>query len=205
MTNDTPQACKYGSFRPSDYPAYRFEPDGTPVRIVPCTRGRYAGWAGPISSFISKLGHETFGLTRADGKQRGVSRATILRALGHSPTGAHETVAADPFEDPDGLFPRRQMLPSYPDYVADALGRVWRFQSGGRGRYLNPRPVTPVRPSGRVRADGTPGLAYYVLNSVAGTRDYVRVDKAAATAGFEPYDIEGATRLAVSLGLMDDV
>lgn len=205
MTTDT--QSQYASFNPADYPAYEFRPDGTPVRTVPCTRGRYAGWTGPLSSFVNKYGRELFGLTRRDGVQRGISRSTILKAIstpGSTPPGTHESVAADPFEDPEGLFPRQSLSPSYPDYVADALGRVWRFQSPTRGRYFTPREVGLVRPSGRLKQDGSLAARYLVLDSIAGTRDYVRPSQVLAAAGWSQEDTDAARQLADGTGIRYD-
>lgn len=198
----TDTQSQYSAFSPADYPAYQFQPDGTPVRVVPCTRGRFAGWTGPITPFVNKYGRELFGITRKDGVQRGISRSTIIKALSGdtvTPPGAHESVAIDPFEDPDGLFPRRSLSPSFPDYVADILGRVWRFQSPSRGRYAVPRYVKPVTPSGRLRRDGERAARYLVLDSIAGTRDYVKPQQAVAAAGWtDPDEIAVARAIADS-------
>lgn len=193
----TPQSARYNSFRPEDYSAYRFEEDGTPVRIKPVTRGKFKGWTGPISSFITKYGKEVFGLTRDDGVQRGVSRSTIVNAIsnGMAPAiGVHPSAAEDPFEDPDGLFPRRLMV-NYPDFVADALGRVWRFQSPLRGRYAVSRPIRYVTPAGRRRQDGSIGSHYAVLDSIAGTRDYVKPETVVADAGWTADEVAAARAL----------
>lgn len=193
----------YHSFDLADYPAYEFQPDGTPVRVVPATRGRYAGWTGPISSYVRKVNvgkkfsaHEMFGITRGDGTQRQVSRSTILKALGMSPVPALTT--EDPWEPEGCLFPRRS-IDDYPDYTVDALGRVFRFQSPGRGRYARPFEIKPVAPGYTKLKGGKDRGMYFNLDCVTGHRRYLSRDKVLELAGWTEAEQRAAATLREAL------
>lgn len=159
-----PEKAPYHHFSIDDFPAYEFAPDGTPTRVVPTSRG--SKWTGALSPYVNARGYELFGMTRKDGTRKFVTRSTILKALGQDVVGAREP--EDPFTNPD----RKPFLPNYPDYAVAKDGSVVRFQSPGRGRYFRPRPVGTVREH------------YVVLDSIAGSRDYIRVDKIAKLAGW---------------------
>ena len=188
----------YRAFDPADYPAYEFQPDGTPHRVVPASRGKWAGWVGPISSYVrtAHTGHsiEMFGITRGDGIQKQVSRSTILKALGQSPVPASEV--QDPWHD--DLFPRRS-LDDFPDYVCDALGRVWRFQSPGRGQYARPMRIGTVAPGRRKLMNGKDAGTYYYLDSIAGTRRYLSVAQVLDQAGWSEAEQRDARVLEIAL------
>ena len=204
----TPQRLKrsaaagpYRPFDPADYPAYEFQPDGTPHRVVPATRGKWTGWTGPISSYVrvNHTGHaqEMFGITRGDGIQKQVSRSTILKSLGASPVPAVE--AEDPWVGPEGnLFPRRS-IDDFPDYLVDALGRVFRFQSPGRGQYAKPMPIGLVAPGRRKLRNGKDAGSYYYLDSIAGTRRYLSVAQVLERAGWTEREIRDARVLEIAL------
>lgn len=191
---------EYRAFDPADYPAYEFRPDGTPVRVVPATRGKWAGWTGPISSYIRTTSGgnsaEMFGITRGDGVQKQVSRNTILKAIGKSPVPA--LLDEDPWEGPVGnLFPRRS-IDDYPDYTVDALGRVFRFQSPGRGRYGRPMKIGVVTPGHRKFRDGRDREGYYVLDSVTGHRRYLSKARVLELAGWTDEEIRAAKVLEIA-------
>lgn len=203
----TPQRLKrsspgpYRPFDPADYPAYEFQPDGTPHRVVPASRGKWAGWVGPISSYVrtAHTGHsiEMFGITRGDGIQKQVSRNTILKALGKSPVPA--LGAEDPWEGLKGnLFPRRS-IDDYVDYVCDALGRVWRFQSPGRGRYSKPMRIGTVAPGRRKLRNGKDAGTHYYLDSIAGDRRYLSVAAVLEKAGWTEKEVRDARVLEIAL------
>lgn len=189
----------YRPFDPADYPAYEFAPDGTPHRVVPASRGKWSGWTGPISSYVrtNHTGHpiELFGITREDGVQKQVSRSTILKALGSSPVPAAEAV--DPWHD--NLFPRRT-IDEFVDYVCDALGRVWRYQSPGRGRYFRPMRIGLVSPGVRKLRRGKDSGSYFYLDSIAGTRRYISVAQVLARAGWTEREVQDARVLEIAVG-----
>lgn len=192
---------EYRPFDPSDYSAYEFRPDGTPVRVRPATRGRFAGWTGPISSYIRTTSGgnscEMFGITRDDGVQKQVSRNTILKSLGQIPVPAVET--EDPWDGPPGCrFPRRS-VDDFPDYVADARGRVWRFQSPGRGRYSRPMEIQIVRPGHRLYRDGRSRTGYFVLDCVTGHRRYVTRERVLELAGWTEEEQQAARVLEIAV------
>ena len=192
----------YRPFDPADYLAYEFASDGTPHRVVPASRGKWAGWTGPISSYVrtNHTGHsmEMFGITRGDGIQKQVSRSTILKALGKSPVPAIET--EDPWEGPEGnLFPRRS-IDDFPDYGCDALGRVFRFQSPGRGLYARAQRIGLVTPGIRKLNRGPDVGGYYYLDSIAGTRRYLSVAQVLERAGWSDKEIREARILEIALG-----
>lgn len=192
----------YRAFDPADYPAYEFQPDGTPHRVVPASRGKWAGWVGPISSYVrtAHTGHsiEMFGITRGDGIQKQVSRSTILKALGQSPVPAGTSVE-DPWAGPEGnLFPRRT-IDDFPDYVADALGRVYRFQSPGRGQYARPQRIGLVTPGRRKLRNGPNPGGFYYLDFIAGDRRYLSIDKVLDRAGWTEEEIRDARILEIAL------
>ena len=194
-------AGPYRPFDPADYPAYEFAPDGTPHRTVPATRGKWAGWTGPISSYVrvNHTGHsmEMFGITRGDGIQRQVSRNAILKSLGSSPVPAAE--AEDPWAGPEGnLFPRRS-IDEFVDYVCDALGRVYRFQSPGRGRYARPMRIGLVTPGIRKLNRGKDVGGYFYLDSIAGTRRYLSVPQVLERAGWTGKEVRDARNLEIAL------
>lgn len=196
-----PARTAYRPFDLADYPAYEFQPDGTPHRVVPASRGRYAGWTGPIASYVrvNHTGHplEMFGITRGDGTQKQVSRSTILKALGLTPVPALE--AEDPWEGPPGnLFPRRS-LDDYPDYVVDALGRVYRFQSPGRGRYARPFELGTVTPGHQKLKGGADRDGYYNLDSVTGHRRYLSRAKVTELAGWSETEQRAARTLQIAI------
>ena len=196
-----PARTPYRPFDPADYPAYEFREDGTPVRVVPATRGAFAGWTGPIKSYVrtnhTGHSHEMFGITRGDGIQKQVSRACILKTLGRTPVPA--TVTEDPWAGPEGnLFPRRS-LDDYPDYVCDALGRVFRFQSPGRGRYSKPFELGTVTPGFRKLRNGTPRESYYNLDSVTGHRRYLTRAKVLEAAGWTEAEQRAARTLQIAV------
>jgi len=191
-------SAPYRPFDPSDYPAYEFAPDGTPHRVVPATRGKWTGWTGPISCYVrvNHNGHaqEMFGITRGDGTQKQVSRSTILKSLGASPVPAVE--AEDPWHD--DLFPRRS-IDDFPDYVCDALGRVFRFQSPGRGQYAKPMRIGLVAPGRRKLRNGKDAGSYFYLDSIAGTRRYLSVDQVLERAGWVEKEVRDARVLENAL------
>lgn len=192
----------YRPFDPADYPAYEFQPDGTPHRVVPASRGKWARWTGPISSYVrtNHTGHsmEMFGITRGDGIQKQVSRSTILKSLGKSPVPAIET--EDPWEGPEGnLFPRRS-IDDFVDYVCDALGRVFRFQSPGRGLYARAQRIGLVTPGIRKLNRGPDVGGYYYLDSIAGTRRYLSVAAVLEKAGWAEKEIRDARILEIAVG-----
>ena len=196
-----PARTEYRPFDPADYPAYEFQPDGTPVRVVPATRGRFVGWTGPISSYVrvNHTGHsmEMFGITRGDGVQKQVSRATVLKALGLTPVPAVEP--EDPWEGPAGnLFPRRS-IDDFPDYIVDALGRVFRFQSPGRGRYARPFELGPITPSHKKLRGGAERDAYYNLDSVTGHRRYMSRSRILEIAGWSEAEQRAARTLQIAI------
>jgi len=194
----------YRPFDPADYPAYEFQPDGTPHRVVPATRGKWAGWTGPISSYVRRgnrgkkfSDREMFGITRGDGIQKQLSRSTILKALGRSPVPAVET--EDPWAGPaDNLFPRRS-IDDFPDYVADALGRVYRFQSPGRGLYARAQRIGLVTPGIRKLNRGKDVGGYYYLDSIAGDRRYLSVEKVLDRAGWTEKEVRDARVLEIAV------
>lgn len=193
--------AEHRPFDPADFSAYRFEPDGTPVRIRPATRGKWAGWTGPISCYvrINHTGHpaEMFGITRDDGTQRSYSRQTILRALGQPPAAPLDP--EDPWSGPPGNhFPRRS-IEGFPDYVADARGRVWRFQSPGRGQYARPLEISIVAPGHRRYRDGRSREGYFTLDSVTGHRRSVSRAQVLDLAGWSDDERKMARILEISL------
>ena len=195
----------YRPFDPVDYPAYEFQPDGTPHRVVPASRGKWAGWTGPISSYVRRGNagkkfseQEMFGITRGDGIQKQVSRSTILKSLGKSPVPAIET--EDPWEGPEGnLFPRRS-IDDFPDYTVDALGRVFRFQSPGRGLYARATRIGLVTPGIRKLNRGPDVGGYYYLDSIAGTRRYLSTAAVLEKAGWTEKEIRDARNLEIAIG-----
>lgn len=195
----------YRAFDPTDYPAYEFAPDGTPHRVVPATRGKWAGWTGPISSYVRRGNagkkfseQELFGITRGDGIQKQVSRNTILKALGKSPVPAGTSVE-DPWAGPEGnLFPRRT-IDDFPDYVCDARGKVWRFQSPGRGQYARPQRIGLVTPGRRKLRNGPNPGGYYYLDSIAGDRRYLSIEKVLDRAGWTEKEIRDARNLEIAI------
>lgn len=200
-----PARTEYRPFDPADYPAYEFQPDGTPVRVVPATRGRFVGWTGPISSYVRKQNtgkkfsttSEMFGITRGDGVQKQVSRATVLKALGQTPVPAVEP--EDPWEGPAGnLFPRRS-IDDFPDYVCDALGRVFRFQSPGRGRYARPFELGTVTPGHKKLRGGKDREGFYNLDSVTGHRRYLSRQRVLEIAGWTEAEQRSARTLQIAI------
>jgi hypothetical protein len=136
-----------------------------------------------------------FGITRGDGIQKQISRSTILKALGKSPVPAVET------EDPwhDDLFPRRS-IDEFVDYVCDALGRVWRFQSPGRGLYARAQRIGLVTPGIRKLNRGKDVGGYYYLDSIAGARRYLSVAAVLEKAGWSEKEIRDARNLEIAVG-----
>lgn len=189
-------------FDPLDYPAYEFASDGTPHRVVPATRGRFTGWTGPISSYVrvNHTGHsmEMFGITRGDGIQKQVSRNTILKALGQRPAPAAADVE-DPWEGPEGNPFPRHTIDDFPDYVCDARGKVWRFQSPGRGQFARPTPIGLVTPGRRKVRNAPSPEGYYYLDSIAGDRRYLSVQAALDKAGWTEKDRRDARNLEIAL------
>lgn len=163
-TRSLPPKPTYRFFTIDDFPAYEFADDGTPSRVVPTARG--TKWTGPLKPFVNARGYELFGMTRNDGVRKFITRSTILKALNKEVVGAREPI--DPFTNPE----RKPLLPNYPDYAVAKDGTVVRFQSPNRGRYYRPRPVGTIRG------------AYFLLDSVAGGRDYVKADTIAKLAGW---------------------
>lgn len=161
-------------FELSHYPAYRFEEDGTPVRIIPVSRGKHIGFTGPLKPCIRKRdGYEMFSLTRVDKEVRVVSRSTILKAMGHEPS--IEFVQWNP--DDEGYCP---LVNGFNDYMANRRGSVVRVHSPGRGHYRHPRRLQPCEHTQRS------GYWYFRMQDDGGRWHHMTRDRILECAGFRP-------------------
>lgn len=181
----------YQAFDPADYPDYEFPVTG-PVRITPVPRG---SWAGRKDFAVApfKRGRDSrlcVNLTRKDGARRVISVDTIEIALGRAANVEGPLEPEDHWNPPDNPWERKSVT-GFSDYVMDALGRVYRWRSPGRGEYVKGRMIVPSGHSPKIidqKRKHPARYEYYRLQDDEGVYRNLQFPKLLELAGFTVAD-----------------